>query len=97
MECISLYQTCSESKVSEQNDCPTWPQFRLFQKLEIFKLFPAPIQWRVLKWTTFMRRRGSGCVPFRAKSSTAAKRASLRCKLGSERSEQSSRRKHSFI
>ena len=32
-----------------------------------------------------MRRRGSGCVPFRARSSTAAKRASLRCKLGSER------------
>ena len=30
-------------------------------------------------------------------SSTAAKRASLRCKLGSERSERSSRRKHSEV
>ena len=36
-------------------------------------------------------------MPFRAKSSTAAKRASLRCKLGNERSERSSHRKHSEI
>ena len=35
---------------------------------------------------TNVRRRGSICVPFRAQSATAAKRASLRCKLGSERS-----------
>ena len=50
---------------------------------------------------TIVRRRGSGSVPFRAfmpyKSSTAAYSASLRCKLGSEQSERSSRRKHSFI
>ena len=32
-----------------------------------------------------MCRRGSACVPVRARCSTAAKRASLRCKLGSER------------
>ena len=55
-------------------------QFRVFPKLEIFQFFPAPIECKVLKQTPFMRRRGSGCVPFRAQSPTAAKRTGLRRK-----------------
>ena len=50
---------------------------------------------------SIVRRRGSGSVPFRAfmpyKSSTAAYGASLRCKLGSERSERCPRRKHNLF
>ena len=58
--------------------------FKLFHNSETFQLFPAPInnpaaerrgikpsariKCKVLKWTTFMGRRGSVCVPFRAKA-----------------------------
>ena len=72
-----------------------------FLKLEIFHQFRVTPEWGVLKTDKSVRRRGSGCVLFRAfmpyKSSTAAYSASLRCKLGSEQSERSPRRKHSFI
>ena len=37
-----------------------------FRKLEIFHQFRVTPEWGVLKTNKSVRRRGSGCVPFRA-------------------------------
>ena len=49
--------------------CPAYSLLGLissFLKLEIFHPFRSPTEWRVSKVNKMMRRRGSGCVPFRA-------------------------------